>query len=304
MFFKCCTLESVDFIQKKIQLVFENWPVAIVADGCKVNQKAGEMLTEEYGLLSPTTRCSAHAGTGTLKRISSSKTMSVPEVVTFVEGLHPILRNFKLSGKSTSLLNDALEIMEMKPVKLMVWCPTRMANLLDSCKRTVVLLIPLCDTLISCCIKKEEAEYFLSPPPCISILHLMADLQGLFIGSFLRKLDTDEALLIEVFTQSEKMVEELQNFKTPLHDSFLAGLSEDQYGNILFTKIDDSGKEHTITLQGSSKPTCNLRNAEPESKVEKIIEECNSVKEKIVHNLIDNVQDQNQKKHLLNLLLL
>ena len=131
MFFKCCTLESVDFIQKKIQLVFENWPVAIVADCCKVNQKAGEMLTEECGLLSPTTRCSAHAGSGTLKRISSSKTMSVPEVVTFVEGLHPILRNFKLSGKSTSLLNNALEIMEMKPVKLMVWCPTRMANLLD-----------------------------------------------------------------------------------------------------------------------------------------------------------------------------
>ena len=64
-------------------------------------------------------------------RMSSSQTMSVPQVVIFVERLQSILKNFTLKGKSFSLLNDALEIMEMKPITLTVWCPTRMANLLD-----------------------------------------------------------------------------------------------------------------------------------------------------------------------------
>ena len=234
-------------------------------------------------------RCSTHAGSGSIKRMSSSKTMSVPEVVTFAEGLRLILRHFKLSGKSTSLLNDTLEIMEMKPIRLMIWCPTRMANLLDSCSCTVEMLVPLCDTLVFCAIKKEETTYFMSPM-CFNILHLMADLLGLFIGSFLRKLDTDDALLIEVFTESERIVEALENFKTPLNDLFLAGLTEDVNGNILFTKVDSSGEEHTITLQASSRPTRNV-----ESKLEKITKECRDVKKKIVDNLIGNIKDQNQK---------
>ena len=57
---------------------------------------------------------------------------------------------------------------------------------------------------------------------CFSILHIIADLQGLFFGSFLTKLDTDDALLIEVFNESERMIDKLGNVRTPLHDSFLA----------------------------------------------------------------------------------
>ena len=72
------------------------------------------MLTEHIGLLSPTSRCSAYAASGSLKRMASSETMSVPEIVTFVDGLRPILRHFKLSGKSTAALNDALELLANK----------------------------------------------------------------------------------------------------------------------------------------------------------------------------------------------
>ena len=79
-----------------------------------------------------------------------------------------------------------------------------------------------CDTLVSFAIKKEEAAYFMYPM-CFNILHVMADLQGLFTESFSRKLDTDDALLIEVFNESEKMIAKLGNSRTPLHDSFLAG---------------------------------------------------------------------------------
>ena len=80
----------------------------------------------------------------------SSQTMSVLKVVRFAEGLQPILRNFTLSGKNSSMLNDALEIMEMKPIKLMTWCPTRMANVLDCCLHAVNILVPLCDFLGRC----------------------------------------------------------------------------------------------------------------------------------------------------------
>ena len=65
--------------------------------------------------------------------------------------------------------------------------------------------------LDSCVIKKEETTYFMSPM-CFSILHVMADLQGLFLRSFVRNLDTDYALLIEVFTESEIMIDKLQMF--------------------------------------------------------------------------------------------
>ena len=96
----------------------------MVGDGCSVNKKAGEILTSHIGLLSPTTQCSAHATSGTIHWITTSKTMSVPEVVTFASGIKPILKHFKLSEKSSALLQQCLEIMGMKPFKLMTWCPT------------------------------------------------------------------------------------------------------------------------------------------------------------------------------------
>ena len=65
--------------------------------------------------------------------------------------------------------------------------------------------------LDSCVIKKEETTYFMSPM-CFSIRHVMADLQGLFLRSFVRNLDTDYALLIEMFTESEIMIDKLQMF--------------------------------------------------------------------------------------------
>ena len=146
--FKFCTLDAVDFQEKKNQL-FQNWPLALVGDGCSINRKAGEVLTKQIGLLPPMTRCSAHSASGSIKWMSS-QTMSVLKVVRFAEALQPILRNFTLSGKNSSMLNDALEIMEMKPIKLMTWCPTRMANVLDCCLHAVNILVPLCDTLGRC----------------------------------------------------------------------------------------------------------------------------------------------------------
>ena len=89
-YFKCCTLEDVNFEQQTIQLVFPNWPVALVGDGCAVNKAAVDKLTEKLGLLSPGARCSGHAADGSIKRLTSSKTMSVAKVVTYSQGLRPM----------------------------------------------------------------------------------------------------------------------------------------------------------------------------------------------------------------------
>ena len=128
--------------------------------------------------------------------------MSVPEVVTFASGIKPILKHFKLSGKSSALLQQCLEIMDMKPFKLMTWCPTRMANLLECSARTVKILFPICDMLATTGVNEEETSYFLLPT-CLSILHMIADLKEVFVSKFLRKLDTDEATLFNVFRLSE-----------------------------------------------------------------------------------------------------
>ena len=192
--FKCTTCEHIDWEERKIELLFENWSVALVGDGCNVNKKTGEILTSDIGLLSPTTRCSVHAASCTIRRITTSKTMSVPKVVTFASGIKPILKHFKLSGKSSELLQQCLEIMDMKPFKLMTWCPARMANLLECSARTAKILFPICGMLATTGVKEEEASYFLSPT-CLIILHMIAALEEVFVSKFLRKLDTYEDTL-------------------------------------------------------------------------------------------------------------
>ena len=75
----------------------------------------------------------------------------------------------------------------------MTWCPTQMANLLDTCATIVGLLFLLCDALANCNVMQEERAYFMSPL-CLAILHLLADLQEVMISYYLRRLDTDDSV--------------------------------------------------------------------------------------------------------------
>ena len=61
----------------------------------------------------------------------------------------------------------------------------------------------------------------------------------------------------------------------PLNDAFLASLREDDYGNIVFEKVDGSSNKHSITLQYSARPF--RRN---ENKIDIILQECKAVKKK------------------------
>ena len=81
-------------------------------------------------------------------------------------------------------------------------------------------------------------------PMCFSILHVMADLQGLFLRSFVRNLDR---LCTAYWSVHRVWKNDWQTSKV------LAVLSEDGNGNILFVKADSSGKEHNIMWQVSSR---------------------------------------------------
>ena len=185
--------------------------------------------------------------------MSKSETYSVEEVKTFVEHLRPILRHYQQSGKSTSVLNEALEAMDMKPVHKMTWCPTRMSNLLTCSAQTVESLFPICDTLASCDIRVENREYFMSPTGLIT-LHLLADLEYVFVPSLLRKVDRDQTFIVEVYGTSKKFLDKLNDFPTPLCDEFIHGLSVDDYGNVLYQKSIPGKGNHKIILKTQSRP--------------------------------------------------
>ena len=229
-----------------MELLFDNWPVCIAADGCATNSAAVEVLMDKIGLLSPGTRCSAHAAHGFARRLATSKTMSVQEVVEYTTNLRPVLKDFKNSGKTLCLLNDALKLLEMKQIKTLVWCPTRMGYIVTSSKRCSELLVPLADVLASCDIKKENASYFLSPK-CITIMHILGDVEEVFMEKFIQRLDGDSSMIIDVFHESENDVAALNNIKMILFNLFLDGLTEDDNGNIVLTTTGET-TAHSLTL--------------------------------------------------------
>ena len=124
-------------------------------------------------------------------------------------------------------------------MKTDVWCPTRMGYILTSSKRCTELLVLLADVLASYDIKKENASYFLSPK-CIAIMHILGDVEEVFMEKFIRRLDGDSSVIIDVFHESENAVAALNNIKMTMFNLFLDGLTEDNNGNIVLTTTTTS----------------------------------------------------------------
>ena len=288
-FFECCTIKSHDNENKKLELSFPNWPVCVTADGCSTNSSAINLLVDSISILSPDARCSAHACHGSERRLATSKTMCVQEVVDYATQIRPVSKHFKNSGKSHSLLNDAIKQLQMKPIRAMTWCPTRMGNLLTSSKRSTELLVPLSDVLASCNIKKEEATYFMSPK-CLGIMHTLADVEKVFMKGFIRRLDGDNSLIIDVFHASAEAIKALEELKLAIFDSYINGLSEDESGNIHLSTKTPTGEVHDLQLNYTHHPG----RRSGESKVDKIKRVAVELKDTILDNLKSNIQLQNQ----------
>lgn len=120
------------------------------------------------------------------------------------------------------------------------------------------------------------------------------------LGYILGKLDTADAIVSEAYGIAEEISSKLEvGITTELYDGFLDGLREDAFGNILYEKVDANGAKQT-TLNYSSRPVRHRggdNNAQ--SKVEEIRNECLAVKLKVIHYLIDNIEDQNQEETII-----
>ena len=176
----------------------EDWPVAILADGCPTNTAASNLLTEYFGLLSRSIRCVVHAADGPVKRMTNSKTINFPDLSEFIPTLKAILRHFQLSGKSTALLNEVLEMKDIKTNHMMTYCPTRMSYPLTTSTEIVNLLVPLCDALATANNKKEGRSLFMSPKGMI-LVHLLADFKNIFFNNYLKILDYHDRFIISSY---------------------------------------------------------------------------------------------------------
>ena len=140
---------------KNIHINVTNMPVGNCGDGVAVNGKAARVMSELYGIHTPSLRCSVHAAYGSLKRMARSETMSVEAVKTCYESLRPIVNHFSLSPLSKEVLDESLRILELKPIHLLSWCNTRMAHFLDACVRFDEIIVGVHDSLYSTDKKKD-----------------------------------------------------------------------------------------------------------------------------------------------------
>ena len=70
----------------------------------------------------------------------------------------------------------------------------------------------------------------------------MADLEKVFMAKYLRKLDKDEATIMEVYGQTENFVENMEKIEKPLLDEFVSGIREEQETlNVYYDKTDKDG---------------------------------------------------------------
>ena len=288
LFFHICKLLHMDTTTISLEMPF--WPVAVTADGCSTNMAAGDKLLAMLGIPTPTMRCGSHAADGSLKRMANSKTMNVQEVSDFLPAFRKIMKHFKLSGKSTVALNVVLDIMGLKKVHMMTFCPTRMSYLLTASSHSVDLLVPICNVLVSLGVKKEQRDCFLSPKSMF-VLHLLADLEVPFKKYFLRVLDGDSSIIIDTYRINIEFAERLNTIPFPALFKFLDQLEFDENGNLVaYIAVKD--QIHDIILNFTHRPTRGV------DRMQLLREEAECLKENLVKNLINNINDQNQSGSL------
>ena len=122
---------------------------SVCGDGCRVNMKGSRLSEKIYSIKSPFTCCLSHASFGTIRCLCTSKTICQSDAQALYENLRKVLKHFSKSPKSSEVLTEALDALELNQIHLMNWGGTRMAGFLDTCQRPSNMIIPLIDTLIA-----------------------------------------------------------------------------------------------------------------------------------------------------------
>ena len=76
--FKIASLKGIKQGTVHLEVNPRNIPTTTCGDGCAVNLKSLRLLTEIYGMNSPSSKCSSHLASGTIRRICTSVNSSQP----------------------------------------------------------------------------------------------------------------------------------------------------------------------------------------------------------------------------------
>ena len=163
-YFKISKLKGISKGTKEIHLEIDPnmIPTSVCGDGCGVNMKGSRLFEEMYGIKSPFTRCSSHASFGTIRCICTLKTMCQSDAQTLYGNLRKVLKHFSKSAKSSELLTEALDALELNQFHLRNWGGTRMAGFLDACQKASNIIIPFIDILIAGNIQPDETKFLAS----------------------------------------------------------------------------------------------------------------------------------------------
>ena len=86
-------------------------------------------------------------------------------------------------------------------------------------------------------------------------LHVLADLENEFRKPYLRKLDTDNALINKAYYTPVKLAHNLKDkFETALLDKFFDGLEEDEHSSLICNLKTHNSNQHQLKLNYSHCP--------------------------------------------------
>ena len=187
-YMKLGTIQRVDIEAKEIYIELKNMPVGNTGDGVFSNMKVARLLVLCYSLETLHFWCATHSTDLVLKRMATSKTMCVPQVVTTYDALRPVVKHFEKSAKSKDILDKSTSVLDLKQMKLISWVGTRMGHFMSACHTFTELLPVVHDILYSCGIKKEEGDSLFTVEN-IFVVVLLADLKPFFKDGLLRAID-------------------------------------------------------------------------------------------------------------------
>ena len=89
-----------------------------------------------------------------MKRMTNFKKKKVQAISDFPLCVGIILRHFQLS-RIGQKLKKVLEMMEVKPIHMIIFCPTSMFGIFSATTQSVKIMVPICDFVTSADTKKR-----------------------------------------------------------------------------------------------------------------------------------------------------
>ncbi|XP_072024708.1 uncharacterized protein [Amphiura filiformis] len=285
-FLKMCKLTGMN--ESTINVQCSHWANAISQDGCATNFAATRKLTQEYGILTPSSRCTSHTADGTLKRLAKSRTMNVLEVTTLYESLRVVMSHIAYSPKTTSLLKQSIKMLDMRQITTFNWCSTRMGGFFKACERCCELIVPLFDALVTGDVKEDQRAVLMSPTSTY-LIFLLADISKQAFQSYLHTVDSDSVVISEVHGIAMRTANGCDSITTPQADGMLEQLEMDIHGNLYLTVIVKN-QEHKLRLNYQHRGR--RGGNEGDAALQLIKAQLSDLKRRVLQNIEENIKDQ------------